>query len=89
MAFRVNVDERGIAELAIDNPPVNALGRDAWFALARKIEALGRDANVRVLVIRAEGRGFQCGVDVKELARDGSIIVDEVAAASAVKTMSV
>ncbi len=76
MAFRVNVDERGIAELAIDNPPVNALGRDAWFALARKIEELGRDANVRVLVIRAEGRGFQCGVDVKELAKDGSIIVD-------------
>ena len=75
MAFRVNVDERGIAELAIDNPPVNALGRDAWFALARKIEELGRDANVRVLVIRAEGRGFQCGVDVKELAKDGSIIV--------------
>jgi enoyl-CoA hydratase len=76
MAFRVNVDERGIAELAIDNPPVNALGRDAWFALARKLEELGRDPNVRVVVIRAEGRGFQCGVDVKELARDGSLIVD-------------
>lgn len=76
MAFRVNVDERGIAELAIDNPPVNALGRDAWFALARKLEELGRDASVRVLVIRAEGRGFQCGVDVKELAKDSSIILD-------------
>ncbi len=76
MAFRVTVDERGIAELAIDSPPVNALGRDAWFALARQIEELGRNARVRVLVIRAEGRGFQCGVDVKELAKDGSIIVD-------------
>ncbi len=76
MAFRVNVDERGIAELAIDNPPVNALGRDAWFALARKLEELGRDASVRVLVIRAEGRGFQCGVDVKELAKDSTIILD-------------
>ena len=76
MAFRVNVDERGIAELTIDNPPVNALGRDAWFALARRLEELGRDASVRVLVIRAEGRGFQCGVDVKELAKDSSIILD-------------
>lgn len=76
MAFRVNVDAQGVAELTIDNPPVNALGRDAWFALARKLEELGRDARVRVVLIDAAGRGFQCGVDVKELAKDGSLIVD-------------
>jgi enoyl-CoA hydratase len=76
MAFRVNIDAQGVAELTLDNPPVNALGRDAWFALARKLEELGRDARVRVVVIDAAGKGFQCGVDVKELARDGSIIVD-------------
>ena len=76
MAFRVNIDAQGVAELTLDNPPENALGRDAWFALARKLEALGRDASVRALVIDAAGKGFQCGVDVKELAKDGSIIVD-------------
>jgi enoyl-CoA hydratase len=76
MAFRVNIDAQGVAELTLDNPPVNALGRDAWFALARKLEELGRDARVRVVVIDAAGKGFQCGVDVKELAKDGSIIVD-------------
>ena len=75
MAFHVKLDERGIAELVIANPPVNALGASAWAALARKIEELGRDAAVRVLLIRADGRGFQAGVDVKELARDGSLIV--------------
>jgi enoyl-CoA hydratase len=75
MAFHSNVDERGIAELVIANPPVNALGSAAWAALARRIEELGRDLAVRVLVIRAEGRGFQAGVDVKELAQDGSLIV--------------
>jgi enoyl-CoA hydratase len=75
MAFHVNVDERGIAELVIDNPPVNALDSKAWDALARRIEELGRDETVRVLVIRADGRGFQAGVDVKELAEDGSLIV--------------
>ena len=75
MAFHVSVDERGIAELVIANPPVNALGSAAWTALAKKIEELGRDAAVRVLLIRADGRGFQAGVDVKELARDGSLIV--------------
>jgi enoyl-CoA hydratase len=76
MAFRVNIDAQGVAELTLDNPPVNALGREAWFALARKLEELGRDARVRVVLIDAAGKGFQCGVDVKELAQDGSIIVD-------------
>jgi enoyl-CoA hydratase len=76
MAFRVNVDAEGVAELTLDNPPVNALGKDAWFALARKLEELGRDARVRVVLIDAAGKGFQCGVDVKELARDGALIVD-------------
>ena len=76
MAFRVDLGADGVAELTLDNPPVNALGRDAWFALARKLEELGRDERVRVVLIDAAGRGFQCGVDVKELAKDGSIIVD-------------
>jgi len=73
MSFHSNVRD-GIAELVIDNPPVNALGSKAWGELARTVEGLGRDAAVRVLVIRAEGRGFQAGVDVKELAKDGSLI---------------
>jgi enoyl-CoA hydratase/carnithine racemase len=30
---------------------------------------------VRVIVIRAEGRGFCAGVDIKELAADGNLIV--------------
>jgi enoyl-CoA hydratase len=75
MAFRTEISD-GIAELVIDNPPVNALGVKAWGDLARAVEGLGADVAVRVLVIRAEGRGFQCGVDVKELAADGSLIVE-------------
>jgi enoyl-CoA hydratase len=75
MSFRSSIDD-GIAELVIDNPPVNALGVKAWGDFAREIERLGRDPETRVLVIRADGRGFQCGVDVKELAADGSLIVE-------------
>jgi enoyl-CoA hydratase len=74
MSFRIATSD-GVAELVIDNPPVNALSTKAWADLARAIEGLGRDDAVRVVVIRAEGRGFQCGVDVKELAADGSLIV--------------
>src|SRR5688572_26494023 len=74
MSFRIATSD-GIAELVIDNPPVNALSTKAWADLACAIEGLGRDGAARVVVIRAEGRGFQCGVDVKELATDGTLIV--------------
>ncbi|MFK8331031.1 enoyl-CoA hydratase family protein [Pseudomonas sp. BJa5] len=57
----------GIAELVIAKPPVNALDSQQWQALAEQIEALGADPQVRVIVIRAEGRGFCAGVDIKEL----------------------
>lgn len=58
----------GIAELVIDHPPVNALPSAGWHELARSIDLLGKDPAVRVVVLRAEGRGFCAGVDIKELA---------------------
>lgn len=57
----------GIAEVVMDCPPVNALSVAGWFELARVIRALGEDANVRVVILRAEGRGFNAGVDIKEM----------------------
>jgi enoyl-CoA hydratase len=63
------VDERGIAEIIMANPPVNALPVAGWFALADALTAAGRDAAVRVVVLRAQGRGFNAGVDIKELQR--------------------
>ena len=51
----------GIAEVVMDNPPVNALTVAGWFELADVITALGADPSVRVLVLRAEGRGFNAG----------------------------
>ena len=59
--------EDGIAELIIAKPPVNALDSGEWHALARQIEELGKNPEVRVIVIRGEGRGFCAGVDIKEL----------------------
>lgn len=57
----------GIAEVVVDNPPVNALPVAGWFALASELEAAGADESVRVVVLRAEGRGFNAGVDIKEM----------------------
>jgi enoyl-CoA hydratase len=56
--------------VTIDNPPVNALPVAGWFALADALRAAGRDHNTRVVILRAEGKGFQAGVDIKELAAD-------------------
>ena len=61
------IDDAGIAEVVMDNPPVNALTVAGWHELADVVTALGDDPNVRVVVLRAEGRGFNAGVDIKEM----------------------
>lgn len=60
----------GIGEVVLDIPPVNALDVAAWFDLAGALNELGADDSVRVVVLRAEGKGFCAGVDIKELAAD-------------------
>jgi enoyl-CoA hydratase len=66
------IDATGIAEVVMENPPVNALTVAGWYDLADTIRALGVNPDVRVVVLRAEGRGFNAGVDIKEMqATDG------------------
>ena len=67
MGISSNINDRGIAEVIMDCPPVNALTVAEWFEVADTITALGRDTKVRVVVLRAEGRGFNAGVDIKEM----------------------
>ena len=66
--------EKGIAEVLLNHPPVNAFDSQGWARLAELIGSLGRDEAVRVVVIAAVGRGFCAGVDIKELAADSSLI---------------
>jgi len=60
-------DDQGIAEIVVDVPPVNALTVGGWFELAEKITAAGKDPATRVVVLRSEGKGFNAGVDIKEM----------------------
>jgi enoyl-CoA hydratase len=53
--------------VVMDNPPVNALTVAGWFEVADIVRSLGDDPSVRALVLRAEGRGFNAGVDIKEM----------------------
>jgi len=65
----------GIGEVVIDRPPVNALDVKSWFELASTLRGLGDDPAVRVVVVRAEGKGFCAGVDIKELQAEPDAIV--------------
>jgi enoyl-CoA hydratase len=61
----------GIVVVTLDFPPVNALPVRGWFDLADAVTAAGRDPATTAVVLRAEGRGFCAGVDIKEIQRDG------------------
>ena len=59
--------EPGITEVVMDHPPVNALDIATWYDLADQLLAAGRDPETRVVILRAEGRSFNAGVDIKEV----------------------
>ena len=56
-----------VALVLIDNPPVNAIGKDVYDGLLRTMETLETDSSVKAVVIAAEGRTFIAGADIKLL----------------------
>jgi enoyl-CoA hydratase len=72
MGVSTSCVEKGVAVVTVGFPPVNALPVAGWFALADAVRAAGRDPEVRCVVLTAEGRGFNAGVDIKELQKDGN-----------------
>ncbi|MEU5883334.1 enoyl-CoA hydratase family protein [Spirillospora sp. NPDC047279] len=67
MGISTTTHEGGVAEIVVDAPPVNALTVQGWFDLADALLAAGRDPKVGAVVLRSEGRGFNAGVDIKEM----------------------
>ncbi|MFJ9038385.1 enoyl-CoA hydratase family protein [Streptomyces sp. NPDC102406] len=61
---------KAIAVVDVDYAPVNALPVQGWYDLADTVRAAGRDPEVRCVVLTAAGRGFNAGVDIKEMQRD-------------------
>jgi enoyl-CoA hydratase len=59
----------GVTQVTIDFPPVNAPPVQGWFDLATAILAAGDDPATHVVILRAEGKGFCAGVDIKEMQR--------------------
>ncbi|MFB0628748.1 enoyl-CoA hydratase family protein [Streptomyces sp. AB3(2024)] len=70
MSVSTSSPGKGISLVTVDFPPVNALPVKGWYDLADALRAAGRDPEVRCVVLAAEGRGFNAGVDIKEVQRD-------------------
>jgi len=62
------VSADGVAVLTLNRPQaMNALSRELLNVLARAIDELGADEQVRVLILTGAGRAFCAGLDLKEL----------------------
>lgn len=69
MSIETRFIDGRIAVVTMNYPPVNALPVAGWFGVADAMRAAAVDDNIRVVVLRAEGRGFNAGVDIKEMQR--------------------
>ena len=67
MSVSSDLRDDGICVVTMDHPPVNALPVQGWFDLAAALDAAGADSATKVVVLRAEGKGFNAGVDIKEM----------------------
>lgn len=68
-----SITESGIVELVMDHPPVNALTIADTYRLAELLDGYRHNADVRVVLLTATGKGFCAGVDIKEMqALDGN-----------------
>lgn len=67
MGTTCTVDDDGIAWVEVAWPPVNALPIAGWRELAEIFRSFQNNDAVRVAVLIADGRGFNAGVDIKEL----------------------
>lgn len=65
--FNETLHDNGILELAIDRPPVNAFSIGLLHELAACINGVADRPEAQVILLRAEGRGFCGGGDVKEV----------------------
>ncbi len=67
MSIKYDIDNNGVLEVVMDNPPVNALGIADTDQLATIFESIAKNLDVKVAILTAVGKGFCAGVDIKEI----------------------
>ncbi|MGY6694486.1 MAG: 3-hydroxyacyl-CoA dehydrogenase NAD-binding domain-containing protein [Roseinatronobacter sp.] len=58
-----------IAEICIDNPPVNAIGHAVRVGLVAALEQFAQDSDARIAVLYCAGRSFVAGADIREFGK--------------------
>jgi len=67
-AFVLRKDAAGISELILNRPKqYNALSMAMLEAILAQLEAIEKDASIKVVVISAAGKAFCPGHDLKEI----------------------
>jgi len=57
----------GIRVVTMAYPPVNALPVQGWYDVAAALDEASMDRATKVVILRAEGKGYNAGVDIKEM----------------------
>lgn len=61
------VDDKGIALLKFNNPPMNALDEETMYELEASMKRIAADDGVKVVVMTGEGPTFVVGADVNKV----------------------
>lgn len=59
--------ENGIAEIVMHHPPVNAITVGDTWKIRDAFEEVSRDPELRAVILTADGKGFNAGIDIKEM----------------------
>lgn len=62
-----HVDERGIAVMKINNPPMNALDEQVMFEMEGCARRIPSDEKVKVVIVTGEGPTFVVGADINKV----------------------
>lgn len=64
--LQIQIDSRGVASLTLNRPEVhNAFNQQVVEELHRAFNEIGKDPQVRVVVLRGQGKSFSAGADVE------------------------
>ena len=73
-----NVDERGVAEVILNRPERNnAYNGEMISELIKSFTALNEDQDVRVVLLKGNGKHFQGGADLEWLKEIGKLYQEE------------
>jgi len=67
MKCSYEINEKGIAVVRIDNPPLNAIDEEVLNQMEDCIRKISEDASAKVIIIIGEGMAFIAGADIKKI----------------------